>query len=256
MLWPNSAWTSPTSFLTYACLLYFKEWYEELEWEKGKILLWRRWKKDLKQPSLAPSHSLFGLLISQSPPVCITVPDSKIAVLGSHHFELPSLSFSSHISKPLEAPPWTFLTSQQLLMSSENSLKTWKQALLPLTATCNHSNTLPWACSEHRNPLKVSKHAALPNPCHLLPSLWAGGSSLLYLSDTHFAQGAGVNGLVTEQRSNNIFILHAKKFLFGLSSVWYHFSIWDWKPWVQGSFFSLPIISQSIVSNSKSQDTL
>lgn len=118
---------------------------------KGKILLWRRWKKDLKQLALAPVLlCFFALLISQSPPVCITVPlpDSKIAVLGSYHFELPSVSFSSQISKPLEAAPWTFfLTSQQLLMSSENSLKTWKQALLPLTATCNHSNTLPWACS-------------------------------------------------------------------------------------------------------------
>lgn len=146
------------------------------------------------------------------------LPDSKIAGLGSYHFELPSVSFSSQISKPLEAAPRTFLTSQQQLMSSEDSLKSCKQALLPLAGMCTHSNTLPRACSQCRNPLKVSEHAALPNPAHPLPSLWAGGSPLLYLSDTHFAQGAEVNGLVTEQRSNDIFSV-PKKFLMELSSL-------------------------------------
>lgn len=75
---------------------------------KRENITLKEMKKDLKKPALAPAQSLFGLLIRQSPPVCITVPDSKIAGLGSHHFELPSLSFSSHLSKPLEAARWTF----------------------------------------------------------------------------------------------------------------------------------------------------
>lgn len=205
---------------------------------KRETITLKEMKKDLKQPALAPAQSFFGLWISQSPPECITVPlpDSKTAGLGSYHFELLSVSFSSQISKPLEAAPRTFLTSQQLLMSSESSLKTCKQALLPLTARCNHSNTLPRACSQGRNPLKVRRQAALPNPCHPLPSLCAGGSSLPCLSDTHFAQGAEVNGLVTELRSSDIFSV-PKKFLIESSSMWYHFSMWDWKPWIQGSFF-------------------
>lgn len=93
---------------------------------KRENITLKEMKKGLKQPASAPAQSCFGLLISQYPPVRITLrlPDNKVAVLGSYHFELPSVSFSSQISKPLEAALWTFLTSQQLLMSSENSLKT------------------------------------------------------------------------------------------------------------------------------------
>lgn len=136
-------------------------------------------------------------------------------------------------------------------MSSEDSLKSCKQALLPVAGMCTHSNTHPRACSQCRNPLKVSEHAALPNPGHPLPSLWAGGSPLLYLSDTHFAQGAEVNGLVTEQRSNDIFSV-PKKFLMELSSL-QHMGLKSLNP--GKIFFPLPITSQPSVSNSKSQDT-
>lgn len=124
---------------------------------KRENITLKEMKKDLKQPALAPAQSSFGLWISQSPAerIAAPLPDSKIAGLGSHRFELPSAPFSSRISKPLGAAPRTLLTSQQLLKSSESSLKTCKQALLPLTARCNRSNTR--ARSQGRSPLKFRR---------------------------------------------------------------------------------------------------
>lgn len=86
----------------------------------------------------------------------------------------------------------------------------------------------------------VNTHFALTLVIYFLHSLWLEASSFLYLSDTRFAQGAKVDGLATEQRRNNSSSLFSVLKTPQLSSMWYHFSRWDWKPCIQGNCFPFP----------------
>lgn len=161
-------------------------------------------KKDLNQPVSLSAKSFFGLFINrQSLPMCITVPrpDCKIEVVGFYHFELPSMSFTSDF-KICEDASWSFFdnsaTVKVFTKQPENRHSClWQQRAIivtPFPEPAANAETL-WK--------PANMHFTLTFVISFLRSLWLEASSLLYLSDTHFAQGEEVDGLAEQRRNNS-----------------------------------------------------